>query len=257
MLKYDDSGMKKLFLYSFFLLAPAFSRCALAQGISAIRSSRIEVTAALDRQVTPQMEAELLPYKASADSVMAPLLGQSRVGMSAGRPESLLGNWAADAMVWAANRSDSLPHADFGLMNVGGLRNNMPKGNVRRGDILLISPFINRLAICELTGDVVMELLENIASVGGEAVSSEVRMAISKDHKLVSATIGGEPVDRSRTYRLATIDYLAEGNDKMTALKKSSSVLVTPLLASDVMMECVREHGTIDSRIEGRVTIDY
>lgn len=248
--------MKKhvFLLYIMMGLCPTVGTHA-QEKISAIRTSRIEVTDWLDAQITPQMRSVLAPYKTGVDSLMAPVLGQSRIGMGSGRPESLLGNWAADALVWATRTTDSLPSADFGLINVGGLRNSMPQGTVRRGDILLISPFINHLTVCELTGDVVLELMENIASVGGEAVSREVRMEIGTDGRLKSATLNGEPIDPQRTYRLATIDYLAEGNDKMVALKKSSKKHITDLLASDVMMNCVKESGTIDAKIEGRVIV--
>ena len=70
-----------------------------------------------------------------------------------------------------------------------------------------------------------------------------------------TVTISGEPIDPNRTYRLATIDYLAEGNDKMVALKKATKKQVTALLASDVMMNCVKTQGVIDAKIEGRVVI--
>lgn len=247
--------MKKCLFFLSVMGACVATGAHAQEKISAIRTSRIEVTDRLDAQITPQMQAVLAPYKARVDSLMAPVLGESRVGMGSGRPESLLGNWAADALVWATRATDSLPPADFGLMNVGGLRNNMPQGTVRQGDILLISPFINRLTVCELTGDVVKELMENIASVRGEAVSREVRVEISKDGKLKSATISGQPIDPQRTYRLATIDYLAEGNDNMTALKKATKKQVSSLLASDVMMNCVKAQGIIDAKIEGRVVI--
>ncbi len=230
---------------------------AMPLGVAAqqrITSSRIEVTDALDSMTDPAIRVALAPYKAKVDSVMMPVLGESLTGMSASRPESLLGNWAADAMVWATD-NDSLGRADFGLMNVGGLRNNMPKGTVRRGDILLISPFQNFLCIVSLKGSDVLELMRNIAGVGGEAVSREVRLEITKDGKLQNATIGGKPIDPERTYRIATIDYLAEGNDRMVALKRAVSVRRTPLLASDVMMQCIRAHKVIDAKMEGRTKI--
>ncbi len=220
-----------------------------------IRSSRIEVTDMLDAQITPRLRQALAPYKASVDSVVAPIVGRSLTAMGPGRPESLLGNWAADAMVWFSSSCDTLPDADFGLMNVGGLRNNMPKGTVRQGDIMLISPFNNWFCICELKGEDVTELMNNIAAVGGEAVSGEVRMRITRDGKLLHATIGGQPIDPQRTYRIATIDYLAEGNDGMSALKRATRVLMTPFLAGDVLMQHVKKHDFIDAKIEGRVEI--
>ena len=50
----------------------------------------MEVTSALDAQPDSQALAIIAPYKISVDSVMSPVLGMSRVAMSAKRPESLL-----------------------------------------------------------------------------------------------------------------------------------------------------------------------
>ena len=187
--------------------------------VRSIAWERLEVTAALD--ATPEAEAfEIVkPYKHSVDSVMMPFLGVSRTAMSAGRPESLLGNWAADVMV-ETSTATGLERADLGVVNVGGLRNNMPEGNVRRGDVMLISPFQNNVVVTEMKGSDLQRLMCDIAAVHGEAVSSSVRLVITKDGKLVSATIGGQPIDPMRTYRLATIDYLLDGNDKLYALKR-------------------------------------
>ena len=55
--------------------------------------------------------------------------------------------------------------ADLGIVNVGGLRNNMPKGVVRRGDIILISPFDNRLAMVYIKGSDLLSLFQDVAAV--------------------------------------------------------------------------------------------
>jgi 2',3'-cyclic-nucleotide 2'-phosphodiesterase (5'-nucleotidase family) len=143
----------------------------------------------------------------------------------------------------------------MGLANVGGLRNNMPEGIVRRGDIMLISPFENYLVVLEMKGSDLLELMRNIAAVKGEAVSSSVRMEITADGQLLSCTIGGKEIDPERTYTVATIDYLAEGNDKMYALKKAVKRHDIGLLARDAMMEYVIKHRIIDSKMEGRIVV--
>ena len=84
--------------------------------------------------------------------------------MNAKRPESLLSNWAADVMV-EGGTATGLEPADMGLINMGGLRNNMPEGIVRRGDIMLISPFENRVVVLEMKGSDLLELMRNIAAV--------------------------------------------------------------------------------------------
>lgn len=234
----------------------AFSTSLFAQKyrIRSIAWERVEVTNRLDAHPDPVAASIAARYKQSVDSVMAPALGVSRRAMSAGRPESLLGNWAADMLV-EGSTATGMAAADMGLANVGGLRNSMPDGGVRAGDIYLISPFQNSLVVLEMKGSDVMELMQNIAAVGGEAVSSSVRMVITKDHQLVSATIGGEPIDANRTYRIATLDYLAEGNDKMYALKKAGKRHELDILIRDLLMESVIKHRVIDSKIEGRITV--
>lgn len=222
--------------------------------VRSIAWERLEVTAALD--ATPEAEAfEIVkPYKHSVDSVMMPFLGVSRTAMSAGRPESLLGNWAADVMV-ETSTATGLERADLGVVNVGGLRNNMPEGNVRRGDVMLISPFQNNVVVTEMKGSDLQQLMCDIAAVHGEAVSSSVRLVITKDGKLVSATIGGQPIDPMRTYRLATIDYLLEGNDKLYSMKRHGKVYPMNMLSRDAMSEYIIKTKVIDSKLEGRIVV--
>ena len=245
-------GIILLILHS--LLFTFHSACAQQYKVKSTKWKRIEVTSALDAKPDSQALAIIAPYKVSVDSVMSPVLGASRVAMNAKRPESLLSNWAADVMV-EGSTATGLPVADMGLVNIGGLRNNMPKGIVRRGDILLISPFENNLVVLELKGKDLLKLMQNIAAVGGEGVSSSVKMVISKDGKLISATINGEKISRKRIYTVATLDYLAEGNDKMYALKKARKCHEIGMRTRDVMMESLIKHRIIDSKIEGRITI--
>ena len=215
---------------------------------------RIEVTSDLDATPSAEAASIVAPYKASVDSMMAPPLGLSRVAMNPKRPESLLSNWAADVMI-EGGTATGLEPADMGLVNIGGLRNNMPEGIVRRGDIMLISPFENYVVVLEIKGKDLLELMRNIAAVKGEGVSSSVRMEISSDGDLLSCTIGGKEIDPNRIYTVATIDYLAEGNDKMYALKKAVKRHDIGILARDIMMEYVIKHRVIDSKIEGRIII--
>ncbi len=246
--------MKKILFVCLCLVCILPEAVAQRYRVKSISAESFEVTCTLD--ATPDATAWRLVehYKASVDSVMRPVLGQSRVAMSAGRPESLLSNWAADVLV-EASTSKGGPRADFGLINLGSLRNNMPQGIVRRGDILLISPFENNLVILELKGTDVMELMRNIASVRGEGVSREVRMEISGEGGLLGVTIDGKPVEESRTYLVATLDYLAEGSDRMHALKKALRAHETGLKVREVMMENIVKNRIIDSKIEGRIII--
>lgn len=222
--------------------------------VRSIASERIEVTAALDETPDENACRILSPYKGKVDSVMAPVLGMSRIAMDSRRPESLLSNWMADVLL-DTSTATGMPKADMSLVNIGGIRNNMPKGIVRKGDVLLIAPFDNSLVVLELKGSALQELMENIAAVHGEGVSSNVRMEITKEGALLSASIGGQPIDKDKTYTIATIDYLAEGNDKMYALTKRTKMHNLGITVRDALMEYIIKNRVIDSKIEGRITV--
>ena len=188
--------------------------------LQSLHPHRIEVTKALDAHPSAEAEAFIAPFRAGVDSLRAPYIGQSEMYMTSGRPESLLSNWVADALVAAGQRMGYQP--DLGICNIGGLRAAMPKDTVRRGDILSISPFENFFTILKMKGSDVQALMQDIAAVHGEGVSSSARLVITRDGKLKSATIAGKPIDPDATYVIATLDYLADGNDKLYSLKRST-----------------------------------
>ncbi len=233
-------------------MALMLSTAAMAQ--RSITSTRLEVTAVLDQRPDPEAEKVVAPYRAAVDSIMKPVLGRSLIAMVKDRPESLLSNWAADVLVEFSPEVDG-QKADMGVINVGGLRANMPEGDVTQGDILQISPFENRLCVVSLLGTDLLALFQDMAAVGGEGVSGEVRIRISPTGRLLSATVSGAPIDPQRTYRIATLDYLAEGNDRLYSFKKAQSIATSDILTREAMMRSVRHAGTISAQIEGRIII--
>lgn len=243
--------MKKYILLS--LLFLPLSLVGQKSKVKAITWQRIRVDSTWTIQ-TPQAQAIVDEYKSRVDSVMAPTLGLSRKFMSASRPESLLSNWMADMLLNCCTAT-GLPRADMALLNIGGIRSSMPEGEVTVGDIYKISPFENSLVVLELKGKHVLELMQNIASVGGEAVSREVKLLIGEGGKVLEAKINGEPIDPRRTYTIATIDYLAQGNDKMTALTKASKVHELGITLRDAEMEYVVKSRIVDASLDNRITL--
>lgn len=222
--------------------------------LESVSGGRIEVTKKYDRLID---SCYVSSYKPSVDSLVKPVLGRSALYMDAKRPESLLSNWVADVIM---EEMHIMGHsADFGLCNIGGLRSAMPEGNVTVGDVMSIAPFENRLCVVELRGCDVCDLFCQIAKAGGEGVSREVCMTIGPDGECVSLRIGGRKVKSDKTYSIATIDYLAEGNDGMSALKNSVSCTDTKILLRDALMADIRRQAMqgrpIKSKVEKRIVV--
>lgn len=172
-----------------------------------------------------KMQAFLAPYKVIVDSVNSNVIGYAPRAMIADRIGEYA-NWTADMAFWAvAQKLDSIHAADpastlpltpdLAIMNGGGIRLNMPKGPVTEGRILSTFPFANRFTLIELSGKDLLETLKIMARRKGECISSQMEVAVDKDWKFVNASFNGNPIDPDRKYVIATIDYLAQGNDDL------------------------------------------
>lgn len=234
--------------------------CKSHYEVASIQRSRILVDARYDAKPDVQAAEFLKPYKHIVDSVMGPVVGKSARYMTTQRPEGTLPNLLADIMVWAAK--DYNETVDFGVYNMGGVRADLPKGEVTYGDVLDIAPFENKISFVTMSGADVLELFGQMASVGGEGLSHSVRMVISKDGKLIDAKINGEPIDPAKDYRVTTIDYLLGGTDKMEAFKKGRNINApkevsnnTRFIIMNYFREMAKQGKAVDSEIEGRVTV--
>ena len=237
------------------LLLPVLATMMLVAGcrshyeVAGIQRTRILIDSRYDAQPDARAAEFVKPYKHVVDSVMGPVVGRSAKYMTAQRPEGTLAK-------------DYSEHPDFAIYNMGGVRAALPKGEVTYGDVVDIAPFENKIAFATLSGSDVLDLFRQIASVGGEGVSSAVRMVITKDYQLESLTINGEPVDPQRDYRVASIDYLLGGTDKMEAFKKARD-LHTPKETSNntrfIIMhyfsEMAKQGRDVDAEIEGRIVV--
>lgn len=188
---------------------------------------------------------------------MSPVIGRSEIEMEAHRPESTLSNFAADILRQSVIAYRGRP-ADVAVTNVGGLRSSLPKGNITSGDIYEIFPFENSLCILEMSGKSLKDLFVQIAKLGGEGLSG-ARLVITHDGMLKEATVGGVPIKEDKIYLVATIDYLAEGNDGMKAFweareKDCPENTIMRRLVVDYIKKMTKENKAITSAIEGRIT---
>ena len=174
--------------------------------------------------------------------------------------EAAIGNLIADALRGHFS-------ADAALMNGGGLRGNReyPAGHAfSRRDLVTEMPFGNTVLLLDVTGADLLAVLEHGVSgveeaagrfpqVSGIAFTYDPRA--SEGQRVQDATIGGQPIDPARRYRLATTDYLFGGGDGYTMLRRARVVVDSsggPLLVN-VTAEAVERAGGIAARVEGRV----
>lgn len=234
--------------------------CSTHYTMTGITRSRVLVDARYDAMPNPAAMQTVAPYRVKVDSMMKPVVGRSARYMAAAKPESELSNLLADILLWSGDCYGEKPL--FAVYNMGGIRAAFAKGDITLGDILDVAPFENKICFLTLSGDKTLELMQQIAARGGEGVSHGVELIISPEGRLLQASIGGSPIDPAKSYRIATLDYLAQGNDQLTAFKAKTHV-VEGKEKKDNVREIITDYfranaakGIVtDSKIEGRIKI--
>jgi len=166
--------------------------------------------------------------------------------------ESPLGNLVADAIREAVQ-------ADISIMNAGGIRANIESGKMLYGDVFRTLPFENAISILSLTGKELKLLLEITQSgargfypTSGLKITAEmltldpeaqrnppqvkardldqngVQEAWESDRIHSLQLSDGSPLQDSKTYKIATVDFLVKGGDDFGwFMKQISSTKVT------------------------------
>ena len=151
------------------------------------------------------------------------VIGYSTEAMEVAYPESALSDWFID-IIMARTEELMGKKVDVGIGNFGGIRIDMPQGDIILDDMLSMFPFKNQLVYVEHKGKEIRKILEQMAA-GRFEVLGGVRV-VAEDGKLVSAEIGGEPIDDEKVYGLATISFLLTGGDGLTLADNALSVTV-------------------------------
>ena len=177
--------------------------------------------------------------------------------MDKGFPESPLSNWLVDILIAKTEDLAGKP-VHMGVTNFGGIRADMPQGEVILDDLLSMFPFKNYLVYLEHKGSTIRGWLEEMAAKYVQVLGG-VRVVI-KDRKLVSVEINGEPLDDDKVYGVTTVSFLLEGGDGLFLAKDALSMIEY----KDVdVIDAVLEHvyaetaagRPIEYKTDGRVTI--
>ena len=138
--------------------------------------------------------------------------------------ETNLGDLCADAY-------RAMSGADVAIVNGGGVRADIPAGDITYGQIIAVHPFGNEMCVVECTGQEILDALElgcsklpaesgGFLHVSGMTytidlnVESTVKLdengmfvSVEGERRVKDVTGGGEPLDPEKTYTLASHNY--------------------------------------------------
>ncbi len=178
--------------------------------------------------------------------------------------ECEMGNLVADAML--ARVADQ--GVTIAIANSGGLRASIDAGDVTMGEVLTVLPFQNTLSTFEISGQVIIDALENGVSqveeqkgrfpqVAGLTFTWDASVAPNEGRVsdvMVASADGMVPIDPSATYLVVTNNYVRNGGDGYSMFEgdDKNAYDFGPDLA-DVTAEYLAENAPYQPYLDGRI----
>ena len=174
--------------------------------------------------------------------------------------ESNLGQWEADAF---RKRTGT----DIAFINSGGLRADLPAGDITVNDIWTINPFGNTIVTMEVNGAVLREMLTNALQINygknneqGHTdlpVTSGLEVTFSESNSKIiieSIKVNGEALAEDKLYTIATNNYVGQQFEKFFGeVSEKPEIKDTNIIDRDLLIDEVKEQKVINSIRENRV----
>ncbi|SDW13604.1 bifunctional metallophosphatase/5'-nucleotidase [Roseicitreum antarcticum] len=230
-------------------------------------------TIVVDGSITPNAEivAEVDALAGPIEELKSQIVAESAGPIEGDRTvcraqECQMGNLVADAML--ARVADQ--GITIAIQNGGGLRASISEGQVTMGDVLSVLPFQNTLSTFQVTGDVIIDALENGASrledgAGRFAQVAGLKYTLTAANEPgnrisdVMVMQGGDwaPIEAETLYGVVSNDYVRQGGDgySMFGTEAVNAYDFGPDLA-DVLAEYMIENAPYQPYLDGRITVN-
>ncbi|ARC86242.1 LPXTG cell wall anchor domain protein [Clostridium argentinense CDC 2741] len=147
--------------------------------------------------------------------------------------------------------------AQIGLMNGGGIRAPLSKGEINMGHMYTIMPFDNTLVTMDLKGSDIKKNLEHgianetygwVQFYGVRAYYDKEKPSGERINHM--ELLDGTPIEMDKYYKVVTNDFMAEGGDEFD-FSGGKNILDTGKPIRDGMVEIMKKEGKIDYTSQG------
>lgn len=213
----------------------------------------------IDRNISPKDSIQdfIAPYQTRIDQVLDSALAYSPTNISKtdGPYNSSAGNLMADIILQEVNpvfKARTGKNIDFVLLNFGGIRSTISKGNISARNAFEVMPFENAIEIVELDGKTVRELIDFLIRSKLAHPIAGIQIVMDKNWELKEVNIQEKPFDENRTYYVATSDYLVTGGDRMDFFKDNISVTNSDYKIRNAMIDYFKKVDTLHAKVDDR-----
>ena len=208
-------------------------------------------------EAVKEIEDIIAPYKVNLDKTMNEVLSFSvdTYSKNNGDYNTAVGNMMADAVFELTSplfRNRTGKNIDMVLLNHGGIRANLPKGNITTKTAYSLMPFENSIVVTALKGSVILEMTNYLRSFKKAHPISGLELVLNADNSYRKILVGGKSVESEKTYYVATNDYLYKGGDRMDFFKKSDTLYDLNYKIRNVLLDYFSKNDTLSPTIDQR-----
>lgn len=222
-------------------------------GSNKFHNDRIEgknISISAQQQSDATIEDFVVPYRTHIDKDLDSVLAYCPETMdkSKGKWQTTIGNLLAEVTFDAADKVFYMrekKHIDICLLNHGGIRSIIPKGDVTARTAYNVMPFENRLFITQLKGEQIKEVAEYIIKEKKPHPLDGMTITIDSNNNIKSVMIQGKPLDLQGTYYVATSDYLYNGGDSMFFFQKATATYDMDYKLRNILIDYFKEIDTL------------
>lgn len=228
-----------------FVLATLLVGCKAPMVVSEVSPKKnISINSSLkDNEV---MAATIAPYKMEMERQMNTKISHTNAELTKQGDNSSLGALLADYTYEGGNdwaKANGFPSVDASVINIGGIRTNIGKGDILLKHIFEVMPFENELVIVKIKGKDMDGLFNYYAETQKNNPVSHLVIETTQG-KISRGLINNQPIDSHKDYYIATSDYLALGGDNMKFFSKGE-LIATGLKLRDVFISKFKQNPEI------------
>ena len=255
---------KKKYYLRYFVILLTFTLIASCKSkinhLYEIQGKQININESFETDA--EIDAFVSPYKNHINKDLDSVLAYNPITQdkSKGKWETNIGNFFAETTLLMSNpiflqRENKT--IDICILNHGGIRAVIPKGNVTTRTAYEIMPFENSIVVLTLDGKAIAELANYMILDKKPHPLAGIKIFLEKDEKTIKRIeINQQPLDQNKIYYVLTSDYLANGGDNMIFLKSSSKNFDLDYKLRNVFIDYFKRVDSIPNLTEPKIIIE-
>lgn len=204
------------------------------------------------------IEKFIKPYRSKIDADLNTILANAPETIDkSGEWQTPMGNFLADITFEKSEKVFQMREKkviDICLLNHGGIRSIIPKGDVTSRTAYEVMPFENTAIVIGLKANQILEMISYIITEKKPHPLKGLTFTIDQNNNPKNILVQGKPLDYNTVYYVITSDYLSNGGDNMLFFKKGVEHYNLDYKLRNIIIDYFKENKIIIANKDVRIS---